>query len=260
MENINEVQFFSDNIQIQNRISRSSRITYNYLVDIFNGSSLIFEEPPLRRTKLLDLPESDIEEKVNLEEDNNKTTMPLYEQYFLILPNKEDYFTEDFVLEINKARLNIPKYSKKIKSLSKKIETNSYLLYKKEKIYISGGKEAFFNCSNYLNNLNNYLKNEKIYLKEIINLDELKMPFPEDLEDWNNDDFISRSMKNLKEKFKGKYYLKEFIFKKCEINDGEISAILSILNEENIIDGNIFLNKEIKYIGINIKKQIKVHI
>lgn len=264
-------EVFNDDIQNHNKlyISRASRISKNSFVDLLNDSSLILEKEekliksnsPLKRTKLLDISELNLEDEIDKEEDVNKTisTIPVFERYFLILPNKHDNFIEDFVHEINKARVNIPKYSKKIKDLSRKIETDSskekYLVYKKEKISIIGGTPAFINCSINLYDLNNKLKKDKTYLQEIKLIDELKMPFPEDLKDWEDDYFITQSMKNLEKKVRGRYNLKEFISKKCEIMDGEISAILSIINEENNNDGkNIFFSKEINYIGINIKK------
>ena len=49
-----------------------------------------------------------------------------------------------------------------------------------------------------------------------------KMPFPEDIEKWNDDDYIKKSMRKFEKKVKGKYKLKEFFYKKFEMILSEI--------------------------------------
>lgn len=212
----------------------------------------------LRRTKLLNLKNLDIEE---LEEEIKKPEpipkSPKYDQYFLILPNKEDSFIEDFVHEINRARFNSLKYSLEIDDIVQKIETDTetkeqFFMLNEKKIYVEYGAASLIESVKYLKKI--YGKSK--HLKEIKNVEELKIPFPEDdLENWNNDEFVRNSMRNLMKKSKGKYNLKKFHAMKY-VNNPKISAIMSIIDDsdenEKRIRENIF-NIEIKYIGMNIK-------
>jgi len=182
---------------------------------------------------------------------------PVYEKYFLVLPNKEDNFIEDYVHEINKARLNCKKYIRKIDKLILKIKIDKntkeqYFMFN-EKVYINSGISELIECKKYLENI----KDEKIFFKVIQNVEELKMPFPEDIEKWNDDDYIKKSMRKFEKKVKGKYKLKEFFYKKFEINDGEVSGFLTILNHNHDNKSDIrkaIFNEKTRYIGINYKK------
>lgn len=217
----------------------------------------------LKRTKQLNLKDLDIEEIEQPEEEEmkNPEPFPVYDQYFLVLPNKEYNFIDDFVHEINKARLNPEKYSSEIKDLIEKIQTDpktkeQFFMINGQKIYVDSGKVALIECVKYLKNLYIKFKKEKKFLKEIKNIEELKIPFPEDnIENWNNDEFVRNSMRNLMKKSVGKYNLKKFHSMKY-VNNPKISAIMSVIDNsdenEKRIRENIF-NSEIKYIGMNIK-------
>jgi hypothetical protein len=199
-------------------------------------------------------------DKDQIKDTNTVPNSPVYEKYYLVLPKKEDNFIDDYIHEINKARLNCKKYSKEIENLILKIQIDKdtkeqFFMFNNEKIYINSGALSLVECIKYLENLYNKFKKDKKFLKEIKNIEELKMPFPEDIEKWNDEDTIKKEMKKLKEKLKGKYRLKEFIYKKFNFNDGQILGILSLISSDMNNDiRNVIFNTKIKYIGINYKK------
>ncbi len=170
---------------------------------------------------------------------------------------KESLFIKDFLQEINNGRLKLKKFSNKIDNLKKNFEKNihtkeEFFIYKERIIPFKEGLLTFCEFSKFLKNLFFKNLNNKISLDEIINIEELKMPFPKDLKDWKNPDYINKQMEIIENKNKGQYKLTEFFHCRC-LNDGEISALMQLINKENGIRDYVF-NKEIKYIGINIKE------
>lgn len=224
------------------KLTRASKIEEK---NIENKETCNMIKYPLKRSKFFNVQELKEEEEKPIKEN------------FLVLPTKEDNFIKDFVHEINKARNDCKKYSKKFDELALNVRTNysnleKYLFYKNEIIRIKGGGLTLYNYSIYLENLHNLLQKERKFLEEIKFTNELSLPFPEELENWNDKELLKKSINFLQDKVKGKYNIKEFLYKKFEIIDGEISAILSIIDESEII--KTFLNEKIKFIGISLKK------
>jgi len=195
-------------------------------------------------------PENDINSE-NYKKVEEEKTAEINEKYVLVLPTKKYNFIQDYLHEINIARFDTKKFSKKIKNLKSKIYIDlstkeEFLKYKNEEIYITEGESALTECSTFLDNLD-----KKVHLKEIENIEELKMPCPKDIENWKNDDYIKKAMKKLGEKVKGKYQLMNFFGMKCT-HDGEINALLNIIEDKSIKD--YIFDKNLKYIGIDIRE------
>ena len=96
------------------------------------------------------------------------------------------------------------------------------------------------------------LENEFKILKEIQQINELKIDFPEDINNWNNENFIKKSKEKLAKKIEGKFDLIEFHYMKTIFNP-EISVILQLFQNFDFNETCIFLNKDVKYIGINLR-------
>jgi hypothetical protein len=173
------------------------------------------------------------------------------------LNKKKDIFIKDFVNEINSARLDLKKISNKIENFTKNFKPNfckneEFFIYKEKKIHYFGG---YLECVKFPILLKELiLRNLKdnIFLNKIEIVEDLKMPFPLDLKDWKNVDYISKEMEIIQDKNKGQYKLTGFFLCKC-VNDGEISAMLNILVIENGISDFVF-DKKIKYIGVSVEE------
>lgn len=178
---------------------------------------------------------------------------PFYQKYLPSFQKNYENFTKDLLKEINKVRFNCKEYSKKIDNFANNLKTNfftkeKYFLFENYPIYLNIGEKEFSECSSYLKNL--YSKKEN--LTELVNVEELKVPFPEYIDNWDDDEYIKNTMRKNMINVNGKFNLVEFNYFKSILNP-EISVILSLLNQDenkNSIRNTIFM-KEIKNIGIN---------
>ena len=250
-----------NNYKTQYSFDRANKITEEYLNETLKDYASNKEDEdynklnsPLKGKKFLNLSryEENKQPKENPIKENpiKENPLPVNINYKLVLPTNENNFIEDYLHEINSARLDYKKYVEKIHKLKSNLIIDSdteetYLIYKKEQIPLKKGPLVFSDCINYFEDLKISLKNEGNYLKQIKYVNELEMSFPKNLENWDNDLYISKQMKNLKKMVKGKYVLEEFFRMKC-LNIGEISAILNILEEKYEVRSTIF-NKDIKF-------------
>lgn len=185
----------------------------------------------------------------------DKIPLPIYQKYLPSCQKKENNFSKDLLKEINQVRFNSKAYSKKIENFANNLKTNfftkeKYFLFENYPIYINVGEKEFTECSAFLNKL--YLENKNLSELEI--LEELKVPFPEDINNWDDDKYIKNTLKKLYENKKIKLDLVEFSYF-IGINNPEILVILSLLNKDvskNSIRSTIFMT-DIKNVGINYK-------
>jgi hypothetical protein len=176
---------------------------------------------------------------------------------------KRNEFIIAYLNEINEARFNLIEYSKKLKNSITFFRTNilesstnsnqssqEYLKYKNKNIQINNGQ---FILSEFLNSLakSNFNETHKnISFSKLKIIEDLKMPFPKDIKNWKDENYIKKQMEKIGKKNKRKYRLSAFFL--CNSNhDGEIAALMNIIYKENGIGDYIF-NNRIKYIGINI--------
>ena len=198
--------------------------------------------------------------KLLKEEENNKNNnyeniekaklKPFYEKYF---SKAEENFSYNLLKEINQLRTNPTNYAKKIEDFAMNIKTNyfskeNYFLFQNFPIYLKEGEKEFIECSNYLKNTKNGNEN----LPDFEYIADLKIPFPEDMDNWDDKDYINSEMEEFEKENKGKYDLVEFVYIKI-VKNAEISAILSLFNEDKKSKNirNYIFMKEMKYIGIN---------
>ena len=147
---------------------------------------------------------------------------PFYEKYF---SKKDQNFKEDFIKEINQLRTNPANYAKKIEDFAMNIKTNyfskeNYFIYENCPIYLKEGEKEFIEMSKELKNSQNGNQN----FSELENIEDLKIPFPYNMNEWDSIDYINDVLKKHM-KNKKKYNILEFIYIKS-VQNAEISVIL----------------------------------
>ena len=198
---------------------------------------------------------------INDSQESQKNSKDVLDKYFNLPKRNNDNFDKDFLVEINKLRINPNEFSIKIDNYVNSIKFNlftkeKYFLFDNYPIYLNIGEKELFNCSNFLKN-----KPNDNNLKELEIIEELKIPFPEFINNWDNSNYINKELIKLREKIKDKYTIIEFDYYKT-IPSAEISTILSIFNQDNNIEinKNLIFSKEVKYVGINFKSIDEVNI
>jgi hypothetical protein len=161
-------------------------------------------------------------------------------------------FTRKIVEEINLARLDFKKYSKKIDTYQKLIKTNKltkrkFLPNQEGDIYLPKGEKGFEDCSNYLKKRYKEMKFKDEYPKKLTYLNELKFPLLKHEINFNQM-YIETSIKNLRKKYKGIYDIINFFVSFKSLSDPEISTMLQIVDEET---REILLKNTTRYIGVS---------
>ena len=182
----------------------------------------------------------------------------LFEHFLINIFKRDENFTKNLTEELNQLRTNPKNYAKKIEEFIKNINESyffddNYILFENFPIYLKEGKKEFIEISNLLKNEQNGNEN----LLELENREDLKIPFPEFMDEWDNNDYINFIMKKFIEENIEKYELVEFIYIRT-VQNAEISAILNLVNEDFDKDmgkmRSCIFKKEIKYVGINYKE------
>lgn len=172
--------------------------------------------------------------------------------YLFILPNREEYFSSDFLDEINLARYDLENYSKNFEKLFDKVnlikEEYYLVINSRQKIPLHKGRLALIKCFHFLQN-HDTKKLEKFEL-----IDELKAPFygEEIISKTDIREFKKKSMKDLQIKFKGRYKIITLLSLNC-IDIPKYAFLLSIIDGEEEVR-NLIFSKKVKFVGINFKK------
>ena len=167
--------------------------------------------------------------------------------------------------QINEARLDPLKFSKKIQKYSKfifeeKSTNKSYLSIdtgnEKVKIYLKKDKSSFLESINLLEELPEKMKKENTKFEKLIQMDELLFPFPiMDLDKIDDFDYIDICIEKIKKNIEGKCKLRAFHYYISFI-DLEPLSVIHIVDDSNFdktIQRAIF-NPKVKYAGINFCK------
>lgn len=169
-------------------------------------------------------------------------------------------YSENILNEINEARQDCENYSFLVDNLADQIKTNknqSFLIIENFfEINLIKGKKAFRDCSMHLKDLDACLVDKFRGLKNFEEIEELKVPFPEDEDcDCLDPDYIEQCQIDLVNKIEGKYELVEFVFQ-ITVSDPKIAILLNIVDENtpNKKVRQCLLSEEIKYIGLNSKR------
>jgi hypothetical protein len=233
-QNLKETNNDKINIDNQSVFDKSLNISYDKDIENFNSLNI---NPKLSRAN-----------KINFD--------------YLISINSE-FSASDFVFEINKARQNCKVYSFKIKTLKKKIKfdnknSENYLMINEKKIILRNDFINFDKSSIYLEDLYNELESKFKILLQLIHIDELKIPFNNDL-NINDNNYIALYVEKLKNKYKGVYEIIDY-FSLISINDPEIFTFVNCIGENNDNTNNnkkeilkLIFDKDIKYISLNYK-------
>jgi hypothetical protein len=167
-------------------------------------------------------------------------------------------FAVEIFIQINTLRNNCLAYTKKIDFFSKFIEE------------IKGEKFLTLEMNDFISNsilvqglpaFKEAIKFLEIYYKKystldrLVHINDLKIPFPNDVKLLIDKNYIHNKAEEIKKKFKGKYEVTGYTYD-ITFKDAELTTIMQIVDDNygNKNRRNNLLNKDIKYIGINYKK------
>jgi len=232
-----------NNKEENSRFYQNYQMSSNYRVMNNNSYSLNFQE-------IFDIKEPR----------KTKTTRYIKSKSFYSKFSLKFKFSENILKEINEARRDCELFSLKVDEFAEKIQKEkkqSFILLKNGfKVELVKGEGAFRGCSIHLRDLDNSLVDKFRGLQDLVEISELKVPFPvDDNVDFLDADYIKKCQQELVNKIQGKYELVEFVYQ-ITVNDPELAVILNVVDENtpNKKVRECILSEEIKYIGINSKK------
>jgi len=227
-----------------NNLNESTSITnLNYLskFDLNNSNNKIFINDSINSPQTLNKDSINTDQNIiNIETFNKNTKLETIRMSLYYEINSVRTRPESLITKIEKYMNNISK-QKNGKYYLKVDEINN--------INLNKGKKIFEECKNLLKG--------KIPVKQFILKNELTFPFPEyytEVSECIKENYLTETINKIKENFK-EFEIVNFHYDIMTFNT-ELSIVLQIVDDTNSMfqRRNNLLNKNIKYIGINVGK------
>lgn len=180
-----------------------------------------------------------------------------------------DYIGDSFVKEINILRNDITEYTKKIEKYGKLINTDKVTNKKyfkilsslEQKIYLPTGNTPYIKSVSVLKEFHKKLKEDNIVLQPLIRVEELQLPFPEDLNQTFKIESIKERIWAMRERVCSRYNILHFHFD-IIFDDAEFSTVMKIAYDSVSLNSmpEGLLKSNIKYIGVNSLRVLEMYI